>query len=331
MMKWFLSMFFPLLLCSVRYVGEDGGGDGGDGGGAGGGGSGDGDGSGGGDGGVIDHGGGTHSRELNPGGDRKPAGGDGAKPWYEAAGLPSDLLTDKDKEYKTLADYVKGSQSARQLAASKGIPLPPKDATPEQQAAFKAEVMKNFPDLPMAPESADAYDIPMFKDENVGLAKERQQAIRSKFHSLGIGNKQASGVMDLYAEQVAADMAEAAAQIAAQRAETDKELKQAWGAEYPERMDGINRIGERYPELMSALKSVGIDARKDFNELMDEVARSVREDHPGGAGRESGESLDSQIKDLRDKIKKTENSHERGKLIEQQSVLYKKRDKMRGR
>jgi hypothetical protein len=321
MLKSILAMFFPLLLGSVRYVGEDGGGAGGGDGGAGGDG---GDGSGG----VIDHGGGAHSRELSPDGDRKPAGGDGAKPWYETAGLPAELLTDKDKEYKTLPDFVKGAQSARQLAASKGIALPPKDATPEQQAAFKAEVMKHFPDLPMAPESADKYEIPMFKDS--GLADGRQKAIKESFHKAGLSNAHAAAVMDVYSEQVAQDIAEIQAQVAEQRKVTEAELKQAWGSDYADRKAGIDRIGARYPELMEVMKASGLDGRKDFNEMMDEVARSVQEDHPGGSGRENAESLDGQMKDLREKIKKTENSHERSKLIEQQGALYKKREKLRG-
>jgi hypothetical protein len=315
MLKFILWMFFPLLPM-VRYIGEDGAGGGGSGGGDGGG-----DGGGSGD-------GGSRSMEIPPDGGRTktPAGG-GDKPWFESAGVDPAILTDKDKEYKTLGDYVKGAQSARQLAASKGIPLPAKDATPEQKAAFQAEVMKHFPDLPVAPESADKYEIPMFKDS--GLPETRQKAITGAFHKAGLSNKHAQAVMDIYADQVAQDMEDAQAQIATQRTATDAELKTEWGAVFADRQAGIDRIGEKYPELFAVMKSVGIDARKDFRVMMDEVARSISEDHPGGSGKESADGIETQITELRTKIKGTENSLERQKLIKQESELYKKRDALR--
>lgn len=63
--------------------------------------------------------------------------------------------------------------------------------------------------------------------------------------------------------------------------------------------------------------------------MMDEVARSISEDHPGGSGKESADGIETQITELRTKIKGTENSLERQKLIKQESELYKKRDALR--
>jgi len=312
MLKFILSMFFPMLLCAVRYEDDSS--------------SGGGDGTGGeAGGGVVDKGG-SQSRELPADGGRQRAAG-GEKPWFESAGIDASILTDKDKEYKTLSDYVKGAQSARQLAAAKGIPIPGKDATPEQKAAFKAEVLKQFPDLPMAPESSDQYDIPMFKDS--GLGEDRQKAITGAFHKAGLSNAHAAAVMDIYSDQVAQDMAEAQAQIEDQRKATDTELKQIWGDQYADRMAGIDRVTGKYPELMAAIKTVGLDARKDFRELMDEVARSVSEDHPGGAGRDTADGLDTQISELRAKVKATENSLDRQKLSSQLANLYEKRSRLR--
>ena len=276
---------------------------------------------------IVDNGS-SQSRELPAdGGRQKPAAGADVKPWYESAGVDPAVLTDKDREYKTLTDYVKGTQSARQLAASKGIPIPGKDATPEQKAVFQAEVLKHFPDLPMAPESADKYEIPMFKDS--GLPEDRQKDITKAFHAAGLSNKAAASVMDIYADQVAKDVAVAQAQIAEQAKTTEAELKMEWGSQYGDRVAGIERITGKYPELMAVAKQVGLDSRKDFRMLMDEVARSVSEDHAGQGGAGDGAGLDSQIETMRATIRKTENSLERQKLSEQLTNLYARRAKHR--
>ena len=120
MLKRFLLMYLPMLLGAVRFADEAAGG-------------GDDDHA---SDVVIDNGS-TQSRELPADGGRQKASA-ADKPWYESAGVDPAVLTDKDREYKTLTDYVKGTQSARQLAASKGIPIPGKDASPEQKAAFQA-------------------------------------------------------------------------------------------------------------------------------------------------------------------------------------------------
>lgn len=312
LLKWF-HLFFPMIGSLLRCIeGGEGGGSGSEGGD-------------GGSGGVVDNGG-SQSREIPADGGRQRGAG-GEKPWYEAAGLDASALTDKDKEYKTLADYVKGAQSARTLAASKGIPIPGKDATDEQKAAFRGEVMKHFPDLPVAPESADKYEIPLYKDS--GLAEERQKEINAAFHKAGYSNAQAQAAIEIWSDQVAKDMAEAQAVVENQRKATDAELKREWGADYADRMAGIDRIGEKYPELMGALKASGLDARKDFRVLMDEVARSISEDHPGGAGGETVSGLDTQIATLRSQIKGTENSLERKRMTDQLAGLYEKRSKLR--
>jgi hypothetical protein len=276
--------------------------------------------------GLVENGG-SVSRELPADGGRQRSAAPAEKPWYESSGVDPAILTDKDKEYKTLTDYVKGTQSARQLAASKGIPIPAKDATPEQRAAFQAEVFKHFPDLPVAPASADQYEIALFKDS--GMAPERQKAITGAFHKAGLSNKHADAVMDIYAEQVALDMAEAQAHLETQRKATDAELKKEWGAEFADRQAGIDRIGSKYPELMEAMKQVGLDARKDFRVMMDEVARSISEDHPAESGGDTLASIDQQITDMRAKVKGTENSIERVKLNDQLSQLYARRASMR--
>jgi len=276
---------------------------------------------------IVDSGN-SQSREIPAdGGRQKAAAGADSKPWYESAGVDSAVLTDKDREYKTLTDYVKGTQSARQLAASKGIPIPGKDASPEQRAAFQAEVLKHFPDLPMAPESADKYEIAMFKDS--GLPDDRQKEIKAAFHAAGLSNKNAAAVMDVYADQVAKDYAVASAQVAEQEKATTAELKTEWGADYADRMAGVERITGKYPEMMAAAKAVGLTARKDFVLLMDEVARSISEDHSGHGGAGDGAGLDSQIESMRAQIKKTENSLERGKMTEQLVGLYARRAKSR--
>jgi hypothetical protein len=309
------SMFLPVLQFVFRYVDEpgDGGGDGGD---PGDGGGGDGGGDGGG-------GAAPQTRSMNPGGN---APAKESTPWYEQAGIDAEILTDKDKEYKSLADYVKGAQNARQLASSKGIALPGENATDEQKAAFKSEVMKHFPDLPITPESADQYDIPMFKDENVGLPEERQQEIKGAFHKAGLSNAHAAAVMDIYAEQVGRDMEEAQAQIEQQRKTSTAALKKEWGAEYDERMAGIARVQQRYPEMTEKMKTVGLDADAQFLQMLDEVVRSTAEDDPAGGAGESAETVDEQIKALkRDPKYRAGNVFERRELQEKIDTLYKKK------
>jgi len=321
MLKFILSMYVPMLLCGLVGFAEEGGGEGDAGGAAGG------EGDPGGTGETVDNGS-TVSRDLTHDEQISSSRKAAEKPWYE--GLVSDpaVLTDKDREYKSFDEYVKGAQNARQLAAAKGIPIPGKDATDEQKAAFRAEVLKHFPDLPLAPESADGYELEMFKDSELG--EERQTAIKTSFHKAGLSNAHAGAVMDIYAEQVAQDMQEAQAQIEATRKATDAELKKEWGPEYDERTAGIQTVEKRYAGFVEKAKAYGLDADIDFRHMLDDVARSTAEDNPGGGG-SGGESVDEQIKTVR-----ASDEYRNGNALTRQRVikeklepLYKKREQMR--
>ena len=257
-------------------------------------------------------------------------GGGGETAWYETPGLVSDpsILTDKDKEYKSFDDYVKGAQHARGKMTERGIPVPGEKATDDERNAFRGEVAKHFPDH-FAPASADKYEIAMFADEQVNLSKEIQGELRADFHAAGFSNKNANAALDIYAKFMAKDTEEVQASFAALRGTTEKELKAEWGADYAERQTGIARVGEKYPELFKWFKDYGLDGRKDFQTLMDEVARGTAEDRPGaGGGGETAESIDAQIKAVKEsKEYKTGNSFERKEQIKKLDALYKQREK----
>jgi len=276
-----------------------------------------------------DAGGGSHTVEMDPGG-TPPSAAEGSA-WYESAGLLSDasILTDKDKEYKSFDEYVKGSQSARQMAAGKGIAIPGEDATVEQKAAFKVDVMKHFPELPVAPETADAYKIEMFQGEGVGLPVERQGVIAGKFHEAGLSNTAANAVMNIYADEIATDMTEATAQMAATRKETETALKKEWAGDYDDRQAGITRVAEKFPGVMAQAKEIGLDGTREFQEMMDEVARSTAEDHPGNGGGGTVEAVDEQIKAIKANPKyKSGNSFEREELMGKLTGLYQQKKQL---
>jgi hypothetical protein len=221
------------------------------------------------------------------------------KPWYDGLVSDESILTDKDREYKSFDEYVKGAHSARQMAHGK-LAIPGENATDEDKAAFKAEAMKHIEGLPIAPESAEKYELEYFKDEAVAsaLGDERMKDIKADIHKIGLSNDQANKVMELYGIQIGIDGENFKQSIKEQQTATDDALKKEWGDDYADRMKGIDGIKSRYSELFGMLSETGISARTDMMKLLDELARGTNEDSPVGGGGQSIDSIEEEISKL---------------------------------
>jgi hypothetical protein len=197
--------------------------------------------------------------------------------WYD--GIPD--VSDKDKESKSLNDYVKSTNSLRGLIDRKGIIPPQEGATPEQMAEFKQAVAQHlgedaFKDEAPAP---DAYEVQALID-NAALTDDRRSGILEKFNSMSLSNEQANQVMELFGEQMELDHAMIETFNAESRKSSEQLYKEQWGDDFADRLAGADSIAEKNPDLLAKLEKVGMSGDPDIIRLFDEVARATSEDAP---------------------------------------------------
>lgn len=197
--------------------------------------------------------------------------------WYDSA--PD--ATDKDRESKSLNDYVKSNNALRSMIDKKGIIPPSEGATPEQMAEFKASVAQHLGEDAFRAEApaADAYDVQALID-NAALTDDRRNGITEKFHAMSLSNDQANQVMELFGEQMALDADMITDFNASTRKESEQFYKEQWGDDFSDRLAGADAIAEKNPELLAKLEKVGMSGDPDVIRMFDEVARATSEDTP---------------------------------------------------
>lgn len=195
--------------------------------------------------------------------------------WYDGV----EGIDDKDKESKSLADYVKANQNLRTMIGNKGIPVPPENATDQQKADFLAAVSPYLGENALRGEvpAADGYDIPALV-ENAALTDERRADIQADFNALNLDNEQARGVMDLFAKQMGLDAEMIPKFNAEQRKATEEHYMTEWGADFADRIAGADKVAEDHQELIGKLEKVGLAGDPDIVKLFDTVARATAED-----------------------------------------------------
>lgn len=196
-----------------------------------------------------------------------------ADSWY--AGVEGVEMSDKDMEYGSLGDYIKGTQELRGMISKKGLIKPGDDASLEDKAAFRDALGDEYKSLEVP--AVDGYDVQALTD-NEALTDERRAGIAEKFNSIGLSNDMANGVMELFGEQMALDAEMIGEFNQTSRKETETALKEEWGADYTERLAAADLISQEHPELMAKLEKVGMSGDMDVLNFLDYMARSQSED-----------------------------------------------------
>jgi hypothetical protein len=116
-----------------------------------------------------------------------------------------------------------------QRAMGSRVAIPGKDAKPEDVAAFKSRLTEAGI-IDAVPEAPDKYTAKMHAPEGAAVDEEALAGFHKTAHALGLTDKQAQGVLDIYVEQTAKMGGAVEVQRAAQFKETTEALAKEWGA-----------------------------------------------------------------------------------------------------
>lgn len=134
------------------------------------------------------------------------------------------------KSYASVEELAKAYVSLERTLGAEKIPLPGKDAGPEAWDRVYARLGR--------PETPADYDLSGFKaPENVPWNGDLQQAMLAEMHAAGLNSRQATQLLNRYAEL--AGNAGAAAETAAEQASAV--LRKEWGARYDGHLDLARR------------------------------------------------------------------------------------------
>ena len=244
--------------------------------------------------------------------------------WYEAedASFEGIEFSDKDKEFKTLGDYVKNTQSTRSMIGKQGIMPPGEDATPEQRTAFVASMREQGVVVAAAP---DAYEVDSISKSEL-LSDDRKAGIFDAFKKINMSNDQLAGSMEIWGEQMEMDRAEMVEKAAELRTDNIATLKAEWGDGAKDRMAGLERAEGQFPDAMAKLAAVGLNGDMDVLRMLDGVALGTAEDKIDD-GDAVGADIDDQISRLKASPAYKGNAFERNEVTAQIGELMKKKFK----
>lgn len=196
-------------------------------------------------------------------------------PWYE--GIAN--ATDKDREYHTLDEYVKGTNSLRSLISKKGIIPPGVDASAEEKAAFLEQTKQYLPENALHGEVPEPskYEVELLT-KNESIDDDRRMGIYDKFNKANLSNAQAEAVMELFAEQSEIDAKMLQTFNADSIKATSDALQAEWGSDYEDRTAAIDDILKRHPQVSDKLAAVGLSGDIEIIRMLDAVARATGED-----------------------------------------------------
>lgn len=170
----------------------------------------------------------------------------------------------------------------------------PKDATPEQVKAWRAENG--------VPESPDKYEIKLPTGITIG-EDDRPiiDGIFAEMHSAGLSNAMASKFVESYYKVLEKQVAVAAHQVAQVKKETEDKLRASWGADYRANTNLIDAIiAEKVPagsQLATDIKEA-MATKPEFAEFMAAVARTINPVTtiiPGANSENIPQAIDSEI------------------------------------
>lgn len=199
-----------------------------------------------------------------------PAEGAEESAWHESIDWGEGFeLPEKVAEFKSPADLAKSYESLRSKLVESG------KVVPESVEGYTWQV----PD-----------DLKELLDPSEDLAK---------YHEAGLDDKTVTHILDAQASAIRT-MTEAMkeAQVEAAK-ESEAALKEKWGLDYSSRLQAVNKLKERFPDAVEQLVAGGLANSQPVLEMMDEVARSIREARPVGR-QADGRSAEDELKAIKE-------------------------------
>jgi hypothetical protein len=191
---------------------------------------------------------------------RDPLAGD--DPAGGAAGAEAGAATDgagAGSEGTILGGAGDGAGAGGELDIPEKFLVKGADGNPDFKAIFGkmapsySELEKRLGSIGMPPKSADEYKLEQFLPEGFEAKEEAVKPILAKFHDLGLTNKQAQGVMNVYGETLGGAVASEKSAYEAGVAQ----LKQTWGDAFEQNLTKAKAAVSVYgtPEERQALLS----------------------------------------------------------------------------
>lgn len=213
--------------------------------------------------------------------------------------LPEDLRGNESlKDFKDVAGLAKSYVSAKSMLGS-SIRIPGEDASDEARQEFYEKLQSipgvtRLPDMdnPEAmadlfnklgrPESPDKYNVEL--PEELGINSEMYSEFAKIAYEAGLTQEQVNKVMGFEVGRLKAE----AEHMTEQREAAVAALKQAWGADYDNRLAGakeaVKAYREKYPEFVDELVNGPAGNNPALLAMLSELGRSFQEQGLIGKG-----------------------------------------------
>ena len=200
--------------------------------------------------------------------------------------LPEDLRSNptlssfKGNEWKEVGPVMaKSLVETKALTGRKAYDLPQPDWKPEQWSAWNKTI-----GVPEAPDKYSPVDKAAL--EKAGLPPEVITAAAGKFHEMGLTDRQAKGLLDWYVGDAAKGRELQATNTAAEKAQGEAALKQAYGDKYEAKMGLVKAwLGKNSdPEFLNFVETNGLANHPAFIKAIIKSAEATLEDSSRNGG-----------------------------------------------
>jgi hypothetical protein len=227
-----------------------------------------------------------------------PPTGEWAADWRQkASGNNADLLKLAER-YSTPGDLLNALNNAQKKIDSGAIKQPlPKDATPEQLAAYRKENG--------VPEAAEKYDLALPDGLVIGESdKPIIDGILSAMHGKNASQEMVTGFLTEYYKQEKVFQAKRETDIADNKRSTDDQLHREWGDEYRGEINRIENLLSTFSPETQAVIQYGVDDKGmpllNNPHFLKDLAVNARMVNPvstilPGAGAGTATSVDTEI------------------------------------
>jgi hypothetical protein len=194
--------------------------------------------------------------------------------WYKL--LPPDLQGEKSLHtQKGIEGLARTVVHQNKMIGAEKLPLPPKNATPEELAKWDGWNKLGRPETP------DGYDLKTLKPLGDGIPYdyEGEKAFLKDMHGLGLTQTQATGLLAKYRESIGGQYGQITEKTKAEQTQAQEGLKKEYGQAFDKKMNDATQyirgvLGEKADALIQKHQ---FDA--DFIRVMVTAAEANRE-HP---------------------------------------------------
>jgi hypothetical protein len=195
--------------------------------------------------------------------------GKSAEGWR--ASLPEDLRDHPSlAPIKDIASLAKSYIHAQKLVGAEKVVLPSKTSPPETWNEFYNKLGR--------PQDPTGYQLEGLDDEDLG------KEIKSLFHRSGLSQRQAEEIWKGYQAIMEAQSQELEESAKREAVAAETELKKAWGAEFPKKLEAARRVASTWtPDLLQAIDDSGLGNNPEFLDFLARVGENLIEDRMVGA------------------------------------------------